>query len=63
MEAGLLAGDCRKPGAGDAGGLFFCLPSMLLSGFMFPFQGMPSRAQVLGEVLPLTHFVRAACAA
>jgi hypothetical protein len=39
--------------------LFFYLPSMLLSGFMFPFQGMPSWAQALGEVLPLTHFVRA----
>ena len=36
---------------------------MLLSGFMFPFQWMPSWAQALGEVLPLTHFVRAARAA
>jgi ABC-2 type transport system permease protein len=33
---------------------------MLLSGFMFPFQGMPSWAQAIGEMLPLTHFVRAA---
>ena len=41
------------------GAVFFYLPSMLLSGFMFPFQGMPSWAQALGEVLPLTHFVRA----
>jgi len=40
--------------------VFFYLPSMLLSGFMFPFSGMPSWAQVLGEALPLTHFVRAA---
>lgn len=37
---------------------FFFLPSMLLSGFMFPFRGMPSWAQSLGEVLPLTHFLR-----
>ena len=37
---------------------FFFLPSMLLSGFMFPFQGMPRWAQWLGEVLPLTHFLR-----
>ena len=38
--------------------LFFFLPSMLLSGFMFPFRGMPRWAQWLGEVLPLTHFLR-----
>lgn len=38
--------------------LFFFLPSMLLSGFMFPFRGMPQWAQVLGEILPLTHFLR-----
>jgi len=37
---------------------FFFLPSMLLSGFMFPFRGMPTWAQWLGEVLPLTHFLR-----
>src|SRR4029453_1241660 len=37
---------------------FFFLPSMLLSGFMFPFRGMPGWAQVLGETLPLTHFLR-----
>ncbi|CDH43600.1 MAG: ABC transporter permease [Candidatus Competibacteraceae bacterium] len=37
---------------------FFFLPSMLLSGFMFPFRGMPGWAQVLGELLPLTHFLR-----
>ena len=36
---------------------FFFLPSMLLSGFMFPFRGMPDWAQVLGNVLPLTHFL------
>ncbi len=38
--------------------MFFFLPSMLLSGFMFPFRGMPGWAQVLGEVFPLTHFLR-----
>ena len=37
---------------------FFFLPSLLLSGFMFPFRGMPDWAQVLGEIFPLTHFLR-----
>src|SRR6185503_13008373 len=37
---------------------FFFLPSILLSGFMFPFRGMPHWAQWLGEALPLTHFLR-----
>ena len=37
---------------------FFFLPSILLSGFMFPFAGMPVWAQVIGEALPLTHFLR-----
>jgi ABC-2 type transport system permease protein len=37
---------------------FFFLPSMLLSGFMFPFRGMPNWAQGIGEALPLTHFLR-----
>ena len=37
---------------------FFFLPSLLLSGFMFPFRGMPQWAQVIGEMLPLTHFLR-----
>jgi len=37
---------------------FFFLPSMLLSGFMFPYRGMPGWAQVLGEAFPLTHFLR-----
>ncbi|MEO1243090.1 MAG: ABC transporter permease [Pseudomonadota bacterium] len=37
---------------------FFFLPSLLLSGFMFPFRGMPGWAQAIGEVLPLTHFLR-----
>jgi ABC-2 type transport system permease protein len=37
---------------------FFFLPSILLSGFMFPFRGMPQWAQALGEALPLTHFLR-----
>ncbi|MDF3056027.1 MAG: ABC-type multidrug transport system, permease component [Rariglobus sp.] len=37
---------------------FFFLPSLLLSGFMFPFRGMPEWAQVLGSALPLTHFLR-----
>jgi len=37
---------------------FFFLPSLLLSGFMFPFRGMPEWAQTLGSALPLTHFLR-----
>ena len=37
---------------------FFFLPSMLLSGFMFPFRGMPEWAQWLGSILPLTHFLQ-----
>lgn len=37
---------------------FMLLPSILLSGFMFPFRGMPVWAQTLGEILPLTHFLR-----
>ncbi len=36
------------------------LPSMLLSGFLFPFAGMPKWAQYLGEIFPLTHFIRIA---
>jgi len=39
---------------------FFFLPSMLLSGFMFPFEAMPEPAQWIGTVLPLTHFLRIA---
>ncbi|SKA74380.1 ABC-2 type transport system permease protein [Paucidesulfovibrio gracilis DSM 16080] len=38
--------------------IFFFLPSLLLSGFMFPFRGMPQWAQYLGSVLPLTHYLR-----
>lgn len=37
---------------------FFFLPSLMLSGFMFPYRGMPGWAQVLGEIFPLTHFLR-----
>src|SRR6266550_4032144 len=38
--------------------LMFFLPSILLSGFMFPFLGMPAWAQWIGEFLPLTHYLR-----
>ena len=37
---------------------FFFLPNILLSGFMFPFRGMPDWAQMFGEMLPLTHYLR-----
>ncbi|HEX7655350.1 MAG TPA: ABC transporter permease [Verrucomicrobiae bacterium] len=39
-------------------GMFFFLPNILLSGYMFPFRGMPPWAQHIGECLPLTHFLR-----
>ncbi len=38
--------------------IFFFLPSLLLSGFMFPFRGMPLWAQTIGSILPLTHYLR-----
>jgi ABC-2 type transport system permease protein len=38
--------------------MFYFLPNLMLSGFMFPFQGMPKWAQCLGNLLPLTHFNR-----
>ena len=38
--------------------MMFFLPNILLSGFMFPFAGMPTWAQWVGEALPLTHFMR-----
>jgi ABC-2 type transport system permease protein len=37
---------------------FYMMPSILLSGFMFPFRGMPGWAQALGSVIPVTHFLR-----
>jgi ABC-2 type transport system permease protein len=37
---------------------FYMLPSILLSGFMFPFRGMPGWAQALGTAIPVTHFLR-----
>jgi ABC-2 type transport system permease protein len=39
-------------------GVFFYLPSILLSGFMFPFHAMPAWARAIGDTLPLTHFLR-----
>lgn len=38
--------------------IFILMPSILLSGFMFPFDGMPAAAQFIGEILPTTHFIR-----
>ena len=38
-------------------GVVYFLPSLLLSGFLFPFSGMPHWAQVIGNILPLTHYV------
>ena len=42
----------------EVGSVIGALPTILLSGFMFPYRGMPDWAQVLGEVFPLTHFLR-----
>jgi ABC-2 type transport system permease protein len=39
---------------------FYFMPSILLSGFLFPFVGMPQWAQVLGSLVPVTHFLRIA---
>jgi ABC-2 type transport system permease protein len=41
------------------GAVAFYLPSLLLSGFLFPFQSMPTWARVIGEAMPLTHYLRA----
>jgi ABC-2 type transport system permease protein len=38
--------------------MMFFLPNILLSGFMFPFAGMPEWAQWIGQCLPLTHYLR-----
>jgi ABC-2 type transport system permease protein len=38
--------------------IFFFLPSILMSGFMFPFEGMPQWAQWIGSVVPATYFMR-----
>lgn len=38
--------------------IFYMLPSILLSGFMFPFRGMPGWAQAIGQIIPVTHFLR-----
>ncbi len=37
---------------------FFLMPSILLTGFAFPFRGMPGWAQMIGEMMPATHFLR-----
>ncbi|HEX4096139.1 MAG TPA: ABC transporter permease, partial [Caulobacteraceae bacterium] len=38
--------------------MFYMMPSMFFSGFLFPFRGLPAWAQVIGEVIPITHFLR-----
>ena len=38
--------------------MFYMMPSMFFSGFMFPFRGLPSWAQAIGEIIPITHFLR-----
>ena len=49
---------CRDPVPGDANDLHDLPAAMLLSGFMFPFDGMPRMVQWFAEILPLTHFLR-----
>lgn len=38
--------------------MFYMMPSMFLSAFVFPFRGLPSWAQAIGEAIPITHFLR-----
>ena len=38
--------------------MFYMMPSLFFSGFMFPFQGLPGWARVFGEIIPITHFLR-----
>jgi ABC-2 type transport system permease protein len=38
--------------------MLYMMPSLFLSGFMFPFQGLPGWARVTGEIIPITHFLR-----
>lgn len=55
-----LAARARTQLAALQGAVAFYLPAMLLSGFLYPFSTLPLWAQRLGEIFPLTHFVRAA---
>ena len=48
----------KKSLVGSIGILKRLLPSILLSGFIFPFDGMPRAAQIIAEFLPMTHFMR-----
>ena len=49
----------HAPGCGGVQlSIFILLPSILLSGFMFPYEGMPEIAQDIAEALPATHFMR-----
>ena len=38
--------------------MFYMMPSMFFSGFMFPFEGLPQWAKIIGEIIPITHFIR-----
>ena len=58
LSVGLMFSSiCRNQLQAMQMAFFFFLPSILLSGFMFPFYGMPIWAQYIGDVLPLTHYV------
>jgi ABC-2 type transport system permease protein len=56
----VIATICRSQFQAMQASFFFFLPSVMLTGFMFPFSGMPHWAQLLGEALPNTHFLRIA---
>lgn len=55
-----IAAQARTQLAALQGAVAFYLPAMLLSGFLYPFETLPRWAQWLGQIFPLTHFVRAA---
>jgi ABC-2 type transport system permease protein len=55
-----IAARARTQLAALQGAVAFYLPAMLLSGFLYPFATLPAWAQAIGDVFPLTHFIRAA---
>jgi ABC-2 type transport system permease protein len=56
----LIAARSAQPMQAVQSAVAFYFPAMILSGFLYPFEAMPRWAQIIGEALPLTHFIRAA---
>jgi ABC-2 type transport system permease protein len=56
----LIAARSAQPMQAVQSAVAFYFPAMILSGFLYPFESMPRWAQIIGEALPLTHFIRAA---